>query len=126
MRAVPAPVRNKIQVVYTAHSIPLSMASTCDYVQQLQEVRKLVSTGLGRTDDALVYQSRSGPPGQAWLEPDVVDYLREVNQRSLASAVVLGPVGFIFGHIEVGYYLVVGGRPIFDSLRFAMVRGQSG
>src|SRR5467141_3264982 len=67
--AVPAPVRNKIQVVYTAHSIPVSMASTCDYVQQLQEVRKLVSERLGQTDDALVYQSRSGPAGQPWLEP---------------------------------------------------------
>src|SRR5260370_1781927 len=117
MRAVPAPVRNKIQVVYTAHSIPLSMASTCDYVQQLQEVRKLVSTGLGRTDDALVYQSRSGPPGQAWLEPDVVDYLREVNQRSLASAVVLAAVWFISRHFGEGYELDVGAGPPLPSLR---------
>src|ERR1700731_4197547 len=71
LRAVPAPMGNKIQVVYTAHSIPVSMASTCDYVEQLHEVRNLVSKGLGRTEDALVYQSRSGPPGQPWLEPDV-------------------------------------------------------
>src|SRR5260370_3408813 len=110
MRAVPAPVRNKIQVVYTAHSIPLSMASTCDYVQQLQEVRKLVSTGLGRTDDALVYQSRSGPPGQAWLEPDVVDYLREGNERSLASAGGLGAIGFFSATIGVGLELVADRR----------------
>ena len=125
LRAVPAPVRNKIQVVYTAHSIPVSMASTCDYVQQLQEVRNLVSKGLGQTDDALVYQSRSGPPGQPWLEPDVVDYLRQVKERSLASAVVLAPIGFISDHMEVVYDLDVEARQLCDSLRLPMVRAKT-
>ena len=125
LSAVPAPVRNKIQVVYTAHSIPLSMAGTCDYVQQLQEVRNLVSKGLGQTDDALVYQSRSGPAGQPWLEPDVLDYLREVKQRSLASAVVLAPIGFISDHMEVLYDLDVEARQLCDSLRLPMVRAKT-
>ena len=88
---VPADARQSIQIVYTAHSIPLSMANTCDYVRQLEEVRKLVSARLGVTNDALVYQSRSGAPGQPWLEPDILDYLREVKARNLASAVVLAP-----------------------------------
>jgi ferrochelatase len=125
LRAVPAPVRKKIQVVYTAHSIPVSMASTCDYVQQLQEVRNLVSKGLGQTNDALVYQSRSGPPGQPWLEPDIVDYLREVKERSLASAVVLAPIGFISDHMEVLYDLDVEARQLCDSLRLPMVRAKT-
>ena len=125
LSAVPAPVRNKIQVVYTAHSIPVSMASTCDYVQQLQEVRNLVSRGLGQTDDALVYQSRSGPAGQPWLEPDVLDYLREVKQRSLASAVVLAPIGFISDHMEVVYDLDVEARQLCDSLCLPMVRAKT-
>jgi ferrochelatase len=125
LRAVPAPVRNKIQVVYTAHSIPVSMASTCDYVQQLQEVRNLVSKGLGQTDDALVYQSRSGPAGQPWLEPDVLDYLRAVKERSLASAVVLAPIGFISDHMEVLYDLDVEARQLCDSLRLPMVRAKT-
>jgi ferrochelatase len=125
LRAVPAPVRKKIQVVYTAHSIPVSMASTCDYVQQLQEVRNLVSKGLGQTNDALVYQSRSGPAGQPWLEPDVLDYLREVKQRSLASAVVLAPIGFISDHMEVVYDLDVEARQLCDSLCLPMVRAKT-
>jgi len=125
LRAVPAPVRNKIQVVYTAHSIPVSMASTCDYVQQLQEVRNLVSKGLGQADDALVYQSRSGPPGQPWLEPDVLDYLREVKERSLASSVVLAPIGFISDHMEVVYDLDVEASQLCNSLRLPMVRAKT-
>lgn len=125
LRAVPAPVRNKIQVVYTAHSIPVSMASTCDYVQQLQEVRNLVSKRLGQSNDALVYQSRSGPAGQPWLEPDVFDYLREVKERRLASAVVLAPIGFISDHMEVVYDLDVEARQLCDSLRLPMVRAKT-
>ena len=125
LRAVPAPVRKKIQVVYTAHSIPVSMASTCDYVQQLQEVRNLVSKGLGQADDALVYQSRSGPPGQPWLEPDVLDYLREVKERSLASSVVLAPIGFISDHMEVIYDLDMEASQLCDSLRLPMVRAKT-
>ena len=125
LTAVPAPARNKIQGVYTAHSIPVSMASTCDYVQQLQEVRKLVSKRLGQTDDALVYQSRSGPAGQPWLEPDVLDYLRAVKKRSLASAVVLAPIGFISDHMEVLYDLDVEARQLCDSLPLPMVRAKT-
>jgi ferrochelatase len=125
LRAVPAPVGNRIQVVYTAHSIPASMASTCDYVEQLHEVRNLVSKGLGRTEDALVYQSRSGPPGQPWLEPDVLDYLRELKEHGLASAVVLAPIGFISDHMEVVYDLDVEARQLCDSLRLPMVRAKT-
>src|SRR6202040_2488698 len=40
--ALPAEVRQRVQVVYTAHSIPLSMANSCDYVRQLEEVRRQV------------------------------------------------------------------------------------
>ena len=40
--------REHLRIVYVAHSIPLSMANTSDYVQQLEEVRKLISARLGR------------------------------------------------------------------------------
>jgi ferrochelatase len=55
-------------------------------------------------DWALAYQSRSGRPGDPWLEPDVCDYLRRERQDGL-RAVVLCPVGFVCDHIEVLYDL---------------------
>jgi protoporphyrin/coproporphyrin ferrochelatase len=122
---VPESVRTNVQVVYTAHSIPLSMANTCDYVRQLEEVRKLVSAELSIVNDTLVYQSRSGAPGQPWLEPDVLDYLREIKTRSLASAVVLAPIGFISDHMEVLYDLDVEARQLCDSLQLPMVRAKT-
>src|SRR5579863_115345 len=63
---IPSMARENIQLVYLAHSIPLSMANSSDYVRQLEEVRKLVSERLGISNHALVYQSRSGAPGQPW------------------------------------------------------------
>jgi len=125
LRETPEPVQPGVQIVYTAHSIPLSMASTCDYVRQLEEVRKLVSARLGITNDALVYQSRSGAPGQPWLEPDILDHLREVKARGLASAVVLAPISFISDHMEVLYDLDIEARQLCDSLPLPMARAKT-
>jgi len=125
LQAVPAESRRNIQVIYTAHSIPLSMANTCDYVRQLEDVRQLVSIRLGVSNDALVYQSRSGTPGQPWLEPDILDYLRKVKAGNLASAVVLAPIGFISDHMEVLYDLDVEARQLCDSLALPMVRAKT-
>ncbi len=125
LQAVPAQARSNVQIVYTAHSIPLSMANTCDYVRQLEEVRKLVSQRLGATNDALVYQSRSGAPGQPWLEPDILDYLRDVKARHLASAVALAPISFISDHMEVLYDLDIEARQLSDSLDLPMVRAKT-
>jgi protoporphyrin/coproporphyrin ferrochelatase len=123
--SIPSSARKNIQIVYTAHSIPISMANTCDYVRQLEEVRTLVSERLGLENHVLVYQSRSGAPGQPWLEPDILDYLREVKTRDLASAVVLAPISFISDHMEVLYDLDIEARQLSDSLSLPMVRAKT-
>ncbi|MBZ5681616.1 MAG: ferrochelatase [Acidobacteriia bacterium] len=125
LQAVPSESRQNVQVIYTAHSIPLSMANTCDYVQQLEEVRRLVSSRVGVRNDALVYQSRSGAPGQPWLEPDILEYVRKVKANNLASAVVLAPISFISDHMEVLYDLDVEARQLCDSLALPMVRAKT-
>ncbi len=122
---VPAAARENIQVVYTAHSIPMSMANTSDYVRQLEEVRKLLSQRLGIRNDALVYQSRSGAPGQPWLEPDILDHLREVKSRNQASAVAIVPISFISDHMEVLYDLDIEARQLCDSLQLPMARAKT-
>ena len=122
---LPPDARQNVQVVYIAHSIPVSMADTCDYVRQLEEVRKLVSAKLGISNDALVYQSRSGAPGQPWLEPDILDYIREVKTRNQASAVVLAPISFISDHMEVLYDLDIEARQLCDSLQLPMARAKT-
>ncbi len=125
LQAVPANARENVQIVYLAHSIPVSMANTSDYVKQLEEVRRLVSKAIGLKNDVLVYQSRSGAPGQPWLEPDILDYLRQLKARNLASAVVLAPISFISDHMEVLYDLDIEARQLCDSLSLPMTRAQT-
>jgi ferrochelatase len=125
LQAVPADARENVQIVYLAHSIPVSMANTSDYVKQLEEVRRLVSAELGHKNDALVYQSRSGAPGQPWLGPDILEYLRQVKAENLASAVVLAPISFVSDHMEVLYDLDIEARQLCDSLALPMTRAKT-
>jgi ferrochelatase len=116
---------NDVQIIYVAHSVPLSMATTSDYVKQLEEVRRLSSAALGIANDALVYQSRSGAPGQPWLEPDILDHLREVKAKNLASGVVIAPISFISDHMEVLYDLDIEARQLCESLGLPMARAKT-
>ena len=101
---LPEPVRATTRLVFTAHSIPTTMAASSRYQEQLRESARLVAAEVGVNDWALVYQSRSGRPGDPWLEPDVSDYLRRERAAGL-PAVVLCPIGFVCDHIEVLYDL---------------------
>jgi ferrochelatase len=97
---IPAERRGQAQLLFTAHSIPQSMAATSQYEAQLLEASRLVAAGVGRSDWRLVYQSRSGPPSQPWLEPDVGVALQEIAQAGGKDVVVV-PIGFISDHMEV-------------------------
>ena len=89
-------------LVFTAHSIPMSMASTSDYEAQLAEAARLVADRVAdpAPPHTLVWQSRSGPPQIPWLEPDVNDEIRRLAGTGVESVVIV-PVGFVSDHIEV-------------------------
>jgi ferrochelatase len=90
------------KIIFTAHSVPLAMAETSDYQKQLQESCRLVAERVGIDDWRLVYQSRSGAPGQPWLEPDIGEVIREMDR---GANVVVVPIGFVSDHMEVIYDL---------------------
>lgn len=90
------------QIIFTAHSIPLTMAQASDYQRQLREACRLVAENVRIADWRLVYQSRSGPPEQPWLEPDIGDVVRAL---SPGTNVALVPIGFVSDHIEIVYDL---------------------
>jgi ferrochelatase len=105
------------RLIFTAHSVPISMAQSSPYVAQLEDACAAVARGVGRTDWKLVYQSRSGPPGHPWLEPDICDYLREIR----ADCVIV-PIGFLSDHMEVMYDLDTEARAVCQELGVRMVR----
>ena len=107
----------KGRLVFTAHSVPVAMAQSSPYVAQLEKACTLVAAGVDRRGWKLVFQSRSGPPDQPWLEPDIHDYLRQIH-----SDVVIAPIGFLSDHMEVIYDLDTEARAICDALGVRMVR----
>ncbi len=107
-------------LLFTAHSVPMSMAQASPYVAQLEAACAAVARGVGKDEWKLVYQSRSGAPGQAWLEPDVCDYLR-ANQVET----IIVPIGFLSDHMEVLYDLDTEARAVCDELGIRMVRART-
>ncbi len=118
---IPENRRTAAQIVFTAHSIPLSMASNCQYEAQLVEACQLVAERVRHPHWKLAYQSRSGPPAQPWLEPDVCDYLKELKQAGV-NDVLIAPVGFVSDHMEVLYDLDTEARRLCEEIGLNMVR----
>ncbi len=103
LRTLPA---GENRLVFTAHSVPLSMARSAGptgdrYTAQLAETAALVAAAAAPDlPYDLVWQSRSGPPHVPWLEPDVNDHLAELAGRGV-HGVVVSPIGFVSDHLEV-------------------------
>ena len=103
-------IRDDGRLLFSTHSSPLSMAEASGpnggaYVAQHRTVADAVARGVaertGRTHEwDLIFQSRSGPPSQPWLEPDVSDTLRALSDKGVPGVVVV-PIGFVSDHMEV-------------------------
>lgn len=100
------------ELIFVAHSVPLAMASASGpgggaYQAQLASAAGLVASKLGFARPwHLAYCSRSGPPSQPWLEPDINGLLAEL-AGSGSRAVVVVPIGFVSDHMEVKFDLDV-------------------
>ena len=118
---IPEERRAKARIAFTAHSLPTAMAQQCDYELQLQEAARLVAAGVGQAAWQLVYQSRSGPPHQPWLEPDIGDHLEALKAEGV-NDVVIAPIGFISDHMEVIYDLDTEAKQLSAELNLNVVR----
>jgi ferrochelatase len=149
---LPVDVRDDARVVFTAHSIPVSMAEQYPYREQIAETARLVMTRVAgmvgiagmagmaglksrptdasvgrdfsRAHYAVVYQSRSGRPEDPWIGPDVCDYLRACHADGLRAAVV-APIGFVCDHVEVLFDLDVEAADVCREIGLPMARASA-
>ena len=138
LATLPADRRDGARLVFTAHSVPLGMAAASGspaagtslatvtggrYVAELKEASRLISERIrgGSLPHDLVFQSRSGPPAQPWLEPDVNDHLATLAKDGVPAVVVV-PVGFVSDHMEVVHDLDVEAAETAASLGLAFAR----
>ena len=140
---LPDEVRDTAHLVFTTHSVPVSMADSSGapgnpargrsggaYVAQHLDVAHLVAeavaeaTGIVGRPWELVYQSRSGAKHIPWLEPDICDHL-ETLHRDGAPAAVMVPIGFVCDHMEVLYDLDTEARTKAAELGLPVARAQT-
>ena len=120
---LPESSHSAARIAFTAHSIPLSMANNCNYVTQLNETCRLIALELELPPErwSLVYQSRSGRPGDPWLEPDILDHIRSLHAQGTKS-LVIAPVGFLSDHMEVLFDLDEEAQTVCSEMGIEMAR----
>lgn len=111
-------------VAFSAHSIPISMASCCRYEEQLNYVAHEIAESLQLRDWQVVYQSRSGPPSIPWLEPDINTHVRRLH-ASGKNSLVVSPIGFVSDHMEVIYDLDVEAAQLAHELGMTLIRAET-
>lgn len=119
--SLPAELQSQAPVIFTAHSIPTAMARASDYDGQHQRCAEAVAQNAGVEQWRIAYQSRSGSPRDPWLEPDVLDVIREEADRGV-RAVILAPIGFVSDHVEVLYDLDIEACELAQELGLAVAR----
>ncbi len=123
LEKLPADLRSKARLIFTAHSIPKPMADASQYEPQLRASCQAIAEQISMAWE-LVYQSRSGRPQDPWLEPDICEYLRSERKTGLAAAVIC-PVGFVCDHVEVLYDLDREAADVCKEIGLPMVRAEA-
>lgn len=131
LAAAHADLADDARLVFVTHSIPDTMeaasaVSGATYSAQHLDLAAVVAERVGAelghpVEWTLAYCSRSGPPSQPWLEPDVNDLLGDLAGQGV-RAVVLSPIGFVSDHMEVVYDLDTEALATARELGLAAVR----
>jgi ferrochelatase len=115
---------DSVEVVFTAHSIPVQTPGADVYTSQFRRSAELIAAEAGAPAWSIAYQSRSGMPTDPWLEPDVRDVLRAMPERGVKETIV-APIGFLCDHVEVLYDLDRDARSVAEVAGVRMQRAQS-
>jgi ferrochelatase len=111
LAAIPADRRAAAALVFTAHSLPVAMSESSGYETSLRRTAELVAGAAGVIEWRLAWQSRSGGPHEAWLEPDVREVVAEVARQG-SGDVVVAPIGFVSENVEVLFDLDIQARDV--------------
>jgi len=122
---------SETHVLFSTHSIPSTDAAKSGppfrdfgeggaYAAQHRAVAEVVVAGTD-ANWSLVFQSRSGPPTQPWLEPDINDAIRDLASNGI-RAVVIVPLGFVSDHMEVKWDLDTEAMETSDELGVLAIR----
>ena len=125
--SLPQDKQGETRLLFSAHSLPLSDAETCAYVEEINEAARLITERVdpkNKLSWEVVWQSRSGPPQVPWLIPDVCDRIDELAAEGVSS-IAISPVGFIVHNFEIEWDLDVEAAECADGHGMAFVRAET-
>lgn len=124
IRSLPARIRERVDVVFTAHSLPVRVLAEGDpYPSQLRETAAAVAERLRLARWSIAWQS-AGRTSEQWLGPDILEAMRALAAEG-SPGVVVCPAGFTADHLETLYDLDVECRAAAAELGLAWRRTRS-
>lgn len=118
--------RERVPVIFTAHSLPAALAAQGDpYDAQYRRTVSLVAKMLGLSDTRckVGYQS-AGARNTRWLGPSLEEMMHEVAESGEKNALI-APVGFVVDHVEVLYDIDIEAQELAEQLGIRIERTES-
>jgi ferrochelatase len=98
----PAEVRDRVPVIFTAHSLPERILEWNDpYPMELRETVEAIGARLGNQPYEFAYQSAAMTP-DPWLGPDAGEVIARLHAEGKRH-VLIAPIGFVCEHVEILY-----------------------
>lgn len=121
----PAQVREKVQLVFSAHGTPVSLVKKGDpYSLQIKEtVNAVMKARKNSHAHHLCYQSKVGP--MKWLEPATDTMIRDLSAKGKKNLLII-PISFVSDHVETLFELDIEYRHVADECgiqNYIMMRG---
>ncbi len=115
--------REKIYILFSAHSLPKSGLEKDPYLRDLKEMIHAVSDEIDGYPWSVAFQSRAGEQEQ-WLGPDVESVLEILSKMDIKRVLIV-PIGFITDHIEILYDIDILYKNKAESLGMVLRRSPS-
>jgi len=119
----PADEREKVHVIFSAHSLPVRILHMGDpYDGQLRETARLVAerAGLAAERWSWSYQSAGRSP-EPWLGPQIQDHIPALAARGIRDMISI-PVGFVCDHVEILYDIDIHAQAVARELGVRLER----
>jgi ferrochelatase len=115
--------RKRVPLLFTAHSLPKSIAEKDPYTREIEESIKGVVDGLEHRTWRMAFQSRGGG-SEEWAGPDVESVLTDLSKEGVQRVLII-PIGFVSDHIEILYDIDIVYRGKAKSLGLRLKRTTS-
>ena len=115
--------RQRVHLIFTAHSLPKSMIVNDPYVKEIEESVEAVVSKVDHRPWHIAFQSKGAGPGE-WVGPDVESVLTELAAKGVRGVLIV-PIGFVSDHIEILYDIDILFQKKAESLGMVLKRTES-